>query len=267
MRIPGPVIAVFVGTVVMWTLVANWGGGKACHKNQYTDKENCAQYSTLPFILVRITETLDHHEGTVVGIGTVFVAIFTFFLVRSTNKLWASSRENFIAANPPILIARRFRLHARTAERPPGIEFILANEGRGTAYIELDIIGNDIRITGEMHQLEQGSFPVYRGGQNILENREYPPTKRRAQFVALKGQLGDNVLDENIQKVLVGDAGFVFCGMIRYKDSADGLFELRFFRTFERGQRFLRAHPDPDYDSEGQKDHPKYNEWEMTITA
>lgn len=115
--IPRPVWLVLVGVFLMWAVAANWGGGDYCSDKQHTGKENCAQYDTAGIIAIKILDTLDHHEGTVVGIGTAFLALFTWLLAKSTDALrrLAESQENSTKTIE--------RAYVKMSHHPPGLAF------------------------------------------------------------------------------------------------------------------------------------------------
>lgn len=90
--------AVVVWTFALWLL--SWlalvsfhdAAGEICEKGEYTGEKECPKYGFFLFSLIKVVKTLDHHEGTVVGLGTLFVAAFTWALVRSTNRLWEEAK-------------------------------------------------------------------------------------------------------------------------------------------------------------------------------
>lgn len=72
--------------------------GEHCDKNEYTNSRECAKYDLPSFVLIKIISTLDHHEGSVVGLGTLAVAAFTLLLWMSTSRLWReATRASAIA--------------------------------------------------------------------------------------------------------------------------------------------------------------------------
>ena len=86
--------------------------GEVCEKNEYTKQKDCTYYKTLSFILIKIVKTLDHHEGTVVGIGTMALAIFTWRLWVSTHRLW---QETVRASGTAVIAANAARDSADAA--------------------------------------------------------------------------------------------------------------------------------------------------------
>ena len=90
MKIPAYVVAVFIGVAILTVITAEWSEirrGEICEPNQYTKQKECATYRVVPFIIVKLGKTLEHYLGAI----TFFLAIFTFFLWRSTGDLVRSA--------------------------------------------------------------------------------------------------------------------------------------------------------------------------------
>ena len=91
MRPATAIAIIFSGLVLITLFIFLWPAkeiNKICEKDKETQQEECSQYSAFPFVLVKIVKALDHHEGAVLGLGTIAVAFFTFGLWLSTSDLW-----------------------------------------------------------------------------------------------------------------------------------------------------------------------------------
>jgi hypothetical protein len=166
----------------------------------------------------------------ILGIGTAILAV-----------------KEFVTANRPKLVARRFQLIIPEKGDRPIVEFMLANVGGTTAVIEMDNVSAKILEHTDMEKFEQRSFPEYQGQINILKatKRKYRPTKRMAQNVHFVG-IEDPV--SAFKRIKDSTVQFVCYGFIRYRDPMWGRYETVFYRKYRKGERFLVPSDDPDYD-------------------
>ncbi len=69
------------------------GYEQACQGYDGVNSEERNKFGISKEIYIAVVEWLDGHEGAVVGLGTLLVAIFTWRLVATTNKLWTSGEK------------------------------------------------------------------------------------------------------------------------------------------------------------------------------
>lgn len=178
-------------------------------------------------------------------------------VVLGALGLWqgAVATKELMFANRPILVARRFRLHMPTPERPlPMVEFIVANVGNSKAYVTWDNITFAVLNRTDREAMERRSFPPIKAGsenEQMLKRSHYTPTKRLAHAIVLQG-IQD--VPAAIAAAQTGDADFLCYGFIRYRDALWGRYETNFFRTYVEGMDEMTPHANPDFDDSSEQD-------------
>ena len=61
--------------------------GQVCEKNEESGINECAPHNMLYVIFWNLSNFFDHHEGTVIGVATIFLALITAFLWDATRDL------------------------------------------------------------------------------------------------------------------------------------------------------------------------------------
>lgn len=85
-------LAVFIG--VLFANGAIPTHGEICEQAKGTGRENCATYNMALFFWLQIGKFFDDHGGAVSAISTIVIAVFTWRLWYSTDKLWREAQEN-----------------------------------------------------------------------------------------------------------------------------------------------------------------------------
>ena len=67
--------------------------GQICEYNQATKHEDCATYSLVPFLLIKVFNTLNYHGVAITALATVAIGIFTLTLKLSTDRLWVAGEK------------------------------------------------------------------------------------------------------------------------------------------------------------------------------
>ena len=153
MKVPPIVVAIFVATGLVSFLVSEWSEirkGEICQKNEYTQQKECATYTVLPFLVVKIGKFLDDHAGAIGAIATVLIGWFTLALFRATDELKIIGRNQINALlhlERPWLFLEAVRVSRRegapinpTLPNNWWISLRWRNVGRAPAVIEECII-------------------------------------------------------------------------------------------------------------------------------
>ncbi len=61
--------------------------GQICENNEHSSTYECTPYNMLCIFFWNLSNFFDHHEGTVIGIATFFLALITAFLWDATRDL------------------------------------------------------------------------------------------------------------------------------------------------------------------------------------
>jgi hypothetical protein len=101
--------------------------GEICKESPKTGEEACASYRLVPFLIIQISKALDALGVAVTAVATIFIALFTLALRRSTDKLWNAGE------------AQR-ALSEQTAERQ--LRAYVSVELFGHAKFSRDVSGN-----------------------------------------------------------------------------------------------------------------------------
>jgi hypothetical protein len=220
---------------------------KSEKKSSKQSDEHAQEKLQLDRKVVEYTEQLAVYTGK--------VQRYTFWLVVATVVLGLLGLgtallaiKEFVTANRPKIVVRRFQLSLPAEGQRPVVEFVVANEGITDAIIGEHNFTALVLTTEDLQKLEKRSFPLYQQPSRILR-RVYHPTFRLAHAIHLTG-FEDEIAA--FKAVTEGTAHLVAFGFIHYRDRMYGQYQTRFYRTYTMGERFLRASDDPDYDDTGQ---------------
>jgi hypothetical protein len=231
-----------------------------CASNIGANHDTCRDFGILVLPLRPFIWFGDHHEGFVVGAATVALAIFTFQLWRSTNKLWTETRD---AGETNKAVAEASRLSAEAtlrqtnlmaasergrllpgtpnmtkifpprapvwydeviAKHVPTIEIHFFNVGRGTAWVE--------EVRAELCLGNAPSTPEYSHGRTISGEQPVIASDKTTVFsFPFRGPISRPQI-EAIQK---GELNVWFFGHIRYWDTFSTTHELHFAFHILRG--------------------------------
>jgi hypothetical protein len=87
---------------------------KICEINQYTEHEHCTSHQVLPFLFIQLGKFLDSIGVAVTALATIAIALFTFYLKRSTDRLWEAGERQLEIGE---IAAKAARRSSKTAER------------------------------------------------------------------------------------------------------------------------------------------------------
>jgi len=242
MKIPKPVILVLALTAISSLVVAYLPeiiNGEVCDKDYYTGKKECPKYSPALFVIVQIAKLLDHHEGSVVGLGTIFVALFTWRLWISTNRLWSESIKAGATAkiaaeaaklsaeisSAALVITQRAHLTVHrytsavakgsTSQKTSGWDFSMNLENSGNTPANAVISGIRLQPIEPGQKIEQfgGGYPS--GSPTISIGPK--------QTVPIVGFNGSATLTfAQAERVVAGDIKIFLCGYAQYRDIFEG---------------------------------------------
>jgi hypothetical protein len=92
---PSPLRIVFVLLSAFFViLVAAWFSGstvKICNESQ-SGHEQCTTHNLAPFILIQIIEFLHSVENIITAVATIAIAVFTWTLYKSSEKMWSATK-------------------------------------------------------------------------------------------------------------------------------------------------------------------------------
>src|ERR1700737_922653 len=66
--------------------------GQICEYNQATKHEDCATYSLVPFLFIKVFNTLNYYGVAITALATVAIGILTLTLNLSTDR-WGEAGE------------------------------------------------------------------------------------------------------------------------------------------------------------------------------
>ena len=105
---------------------------KICEANYYTEHEICTPHQLVPFLLTKVVSFFNFAGAAVTASATVFIAIFTWTLKRSTDKLWKATIDADLERAKETKILQR----AYLSVEPGGINLYLD----GTDRLSCDVI-------------------------------------------------------------------------------------------------------------------------------
>ena len=76
-----------LGFLALITIPLLQAEGQVCEKNAESGINECAPHNMLYVIFWNLSNFFDHHEGTVIGVATIFLALITAFLWDATRDL------------------------------------------------------------------------------------------------------------------------------------------------------------------------------------
>lgn len=156
-----------------------------------------------------IADVLDHHEGTVVGLGTAFVALFTWALWRSTHRLQVVTSQTLNHLQREFVATHRPRLRIRQVsyvpdDDKPSVDFTIANVGDSTATIlESSVKIWIVPINDEWAGLPPYDPPTATPRTRVLRNGDmirWTETDSPGRFDLLIG----DVANDRLHTVLLG---------------------------------------------------------------
>jgi hypothetical protein len=69
-----------------------------CKETKEAQQESCAPYQVVPFVAIKVIQTLDKLGGVITALATIAIAIFTLTLKRATDKLWDAGEKQLAHA-------------------------------------------------------------------------------------------------------------------------------------------------------------------------
>ncbi len=69
-----------------------------CKETKEAQQESCAPYQVVPFVAIKVIQTLDKLGGVITALATIAIAIFTLTLKRATDKLWDAGKKQLAHA-------------------------------------------------------------------------------------------------------------------------------------------------------------------------
>jgi hypothetical protein len=112
----------------------------------YTGNYACASMHEAIFRFVQYVWRHAGHDN-IIAFGTILIAVFTYVLYRSTDKLWAAAQEQaritenaFAQLEGPLIEGCDLKLdliqgQIKPGDSPPTIKMLFKNRGRGPGFI------------------------------------------------------------------------------------------------------------------------------------
>jgi len=229
-----------------------------CQYNDYTSKEHCVTYSTEYVLAIETARFLNYNAGAIAAIASVFVALFTWTLWRSTHLLWEVGREQHNAAMRQLAVATMSAEAAIGVEMPRMIltdvhmPTLLESPRKSLATDRLDIsFKNHGRTSAELvaecfewrvlvpEQLP--SAPEYREGNirpadlgTVVEAQaDYTMMSPISGLYSGRGENLRHILDVEIDAVMAGTASLWVYGYIVYRDFLSWTHQVGFCTRLE----------------------------------
>lgn len=92
--------------VILIAALFSGATGKICNESQ-SGQEQCAAYNLALFILIRIREFLHSVENIITALATIAIAVFTWTLYKSSEKMWGVTKIAAEAAQLSAAVAER----------------------------------------------------------------------------------------------------------------------------------------------------------------
>jgi hypothetical protein len=210
-------------------LVAAWfsgSTGKICNEGQ-PDHEQCTTYNLAPFILIEIRELLHSVENIITALATIAIAIFTWTLYRSSEKMWGLTRNSLALARAEFLSTHRPKIRIKHVwllnefwyDQPLNVRVVCVNHGTTDAQLieyGLDFLSvRQGRVLPPDHQ-----FAFRRTITTILKPGISAPFPDLVQSI-----------DEDIEiAVRDGTADFYCVGYLHYMDGSGNVRTTAFCR-------------------------------------
>ncbi len=140
----GPLAGLFVGVVliVVERAVLYPQYEQVCTTTKQTGHHHCATYHVALIPLIEIGDFVENHDGAIVAIGTIVIAVFTYTLWWTTRGTLDQLRREFEAEYRP-WIPTNIRLASGWTWTPDGegrvtLQFLLRNTGKSPAtYVDV----------------------------------------------------------------------------------------------------------------------------------
>lgn len=149
-----------------WPEIEN---GKHCEEHKYTQKEKCSYYKPLTFIGIKVANTLNHNEGTVVGGATFLLACITFALVVFTRGLMIYTRKLWGATDN---LVERSEESTKTIERA---YVTMTHVDPGVIWDDKNAEIFEIKMKIKNHGRTPANISDVRIGARVLENGDLLP--------------------------------------------------------------------------------------------
>lgn len=156
--------ALLLGAVLL--LVAAWESSAIPHyANECNYDESgqkyCTSYHITLYATWKIAEFFDNHNGTFSALFAAIVAVFTWRLWKSTDKLWVVTNQNFVTEHRPWISvdAKLTEFRFRNGNAVFDIEIILKNCGNSPAtrvFVNAKaILPNTANVVAEQTQFRE----------------------------------------------------------------------------------------------------------------
>jgi len=86
-------LAIFTIFIPPKPLQSYFGNYEVCEQNEATKQKECTPYNLGPFFLIKIFKALNDYGAAITALATISIALFTFQLKRSTDRLWMAGDE------------------------------------------------------------------------------------------------------------------------------------------------------------------------------
>jgi hypothetical protein len=160
-----------VGILVLHPIYAN-----VCEPAEHGASQKCEQYHVLLAMLLKVGQVLSHAE-TWTALATIAIAVFTYTLKRSTDKLWAAGERQIAVAKEAADAAKTSADHIPRVERaymfcgPTAAPHGVKVSAVGIPTVQLEVINYGTtpgilkNLYGEWSLLKATSdIPVYEHG-------------------------------------------------------------------------------------------------------
>ncbi len=205
--------AIFTGVIVLSIYGIFLGYPEICYKNEYTNKEECTNYRVLSFFGRRFIQILDQHEGSVVGLATIFLAIFTWRLWWSTRELVRDAKDTSKKELRAYIAATVNNAPAIVLGHDPSVNFSIKNVGKTPAYETTLRVGFGIAtfpfVNAELRAFDASAHAHQ--GRSVLN----PDTSMNVTHFSGHNLTANDIRDINVRK----DSVLLLRGRIDYEDA------------------------------------------------
>lgn len=260
-------------------LIAAWffgAGGEIC-KEDKSGQEYCTVYGLAEFTIIKIGKFLDDVSVVMTAFATIFIALFTWTLWKSSDELGSIAEKQMLISGAQVDIQLKQHAIARlqfTANNRPRLRIrnIVvtphSSAGRVFAGRYLSVAGYVENIGGTAATISSSHIEIYANQMGLPMESPYegmqPNTILEGSFNVgesrrfLLTQLSPLATEGEADRAFAGEFPIFVLGWITYSDQTEQAtlhgtaYRLAFCRRWEIGKRrFTPIKDDPDYEYEG----------------